>query len=121
VILVIGILAAIALPSFLDQRHKAEDANAKSNVRNMLSQMEVCYTERDGYVGCQAALDTVRTGLPIGGGPGQVEVETEAYDSYSVIAHSRSGNWFRISNGPTGITHECGVADVGACPSTGTW
>jgi len=33
VILIIGILAAIALPSFINQRSKATDAQAKSNAR----------------------------------------------------------------------------------------
>ena len=35
VILIIGILAAIALPAFLGQREKAQDAGAKSNARNL--------------------------------------------------------------------------------------
>src|SRR3990170_3607383 len=47
VILIIGILAAIALPAFLSQRAKAQDAEAKSDVRNLVSQMEACFTEDD--------------------------------------------------------------------------
>ena len=45
VILIIGILAAIALPAFLGQREKAQDSSAKSNVRNLVSHMESCFTE----------------------------------------------------------------------------
>ena len=44
VILIIGILAAIALPAFLGQRQKGQDADAKSNARNMVSALESCYT-----------------------------------------------------------------------------
>ena len=55
VILIIGILAAIALPAFLGQRAKAQDAAAKSDARNMVSQMETCYTDNDTYVGCPGA------------------------------------------------------------------
>src|SRR5947207_6861791 len=44
VILIIGILAAIALPNFLGQRSKAQDSSAKSDARNMVSQLESCYT-----------------------------------------------------------------------------
>ena len=44
VILIIGILAAIALPAFLGQRQKGQDASAKSNARNMVSALESCYT-----------------------------------------------------------------------------
>ena len=40
VILIIGILAAIALPNFLGQRTKAQDSSAKSDARNMVSQLE---------------------------------------------------------------------------------
>ena len=46
VILIIGILAAIALPAFLGQRAKGQDADAKSNARNLVSHMESCYTRR---------------------------------------------------------------------------
>ena len=43
VILIIGILAAIALPAFLGQQKKGQDASAKSDARNMVSQVEACY------------------------------------------------------------------------------
>src|SRR5437762_4196382 len=52
VILIIGILAAIALPNFLGQRTKAQDSSAKSDARNMVSQMESCYTDANTYTGC---------------------------------------------------------------------
>ena len=45
VILIIGILAAIALPSFLGQQKKGQDASAKSNARNAVSQIETCFTD----------------------------------------------------------------------------
>ena len=51
VILIIGILAAIALPAFLGQRQKGQDASAKSNARNMVSALESCYTNSQTYVG----------------------------------------------------------------------
>ena len=53
VILIIGILAAIALPAFLGQRTKAQDSSAKSNARNMVSQIESCYTEKRYYTGAR--------------------------------------------------------------------
>ena len=51
VILIIGILAAIALPAFLGQREKGQDSAAKSNARNMVSHMESCFTDAETYVG----------------------------------------------------------------------
>ena len=40
VVLIIGILAAVALPTFLGQRDKGFDADAKSNARNVQTLVE---------------------------------------------------------------------------------
>ena len=40
VTLIVGLLAAIALPAFLGQTAKGQDAAAKSDVRSLVSQME---------------------------------------------------------------------------------
>ena len=49
VILIIGILAAIALPTFLGQRDKGKDASAKSDARNLVSQVESCFATKESY------------------------------------------------------------------------
>ena len=49
VILIIGILAAIALPAFLGQKSKGQDADAKSTARNVASQLESCYAKKGSY------------------------------------------------------------------------
>src|SRR5919106_3930988 len=85
VILIIGILAAIALPAFLGQRTKGQDSAAKSDARNMVSQMESYYTEGDTYAGGPGA----NTGLPIGGGLGQVQVTAASLNTYTIVAHSK--------------------------------
>ena len=46
VVLIIGILAAIALPTFLGQRTKGQDASAKSDARNAVTQVESCFTDQ---------------------------------------------------------------------------
>src|SRR3954463_15027678 len=51
VILIIGILAAIALPAFLNQRGKAQDAAAKSDARSAQTAMETYYTDYQTYTG----------------------------------------------------------------------
>lgn len=48
VILIIGILAAIAIPSFLNQKNKANDASAKSQVRTGQTAMETYSTDHNG-------------------------------------------------------------------------
>ena len=68
VILIIGILAAIALPNFLGQRTKAQDSSAKSDARNVVSQLESCYTDNNTYTGTGnggSCLGT-STGLSLG-------------------------------------------------------
>src|SRR3979409_1891608 len=60
VILIIGILAAIALPAFLGQRAKGQDSSSKSDARNAVSQLESFYTEGNTYTG----FTTAGTGLP---------------------------------------------------------
>src|SRR4051812_4054503 len=65
VILIIGILAAIAIPAFLGQRSKGQDASAKSNARNMLSQMETCFTDKQDYSQCTSNATILNTNLPI--------------------------------------------------------
>ncbi|MGH2708943.1 MAG: type IV pilin protein, partial [Actinomycetota bacterium] len=60
VILIIGILAAIALPAFLNQREKAQDSEAKSAVRTAQTAMETYYTDNQTYVG---ATDVVIEGI----------------------------------------------------------
>src|SRR5947199_482186 len=81
VILIIGILAAIALPNFLGQRTKAQDSSAKSDARNMVSQMESCYTDANTYTGCPGSA----TGLAVGTNQGAVAVTiTGGGTGYSV-------------------------------------
>ena len=66
VILIIGILAAIALPAFLGQREKGQDSAAKSDARNMVSHMESCFTDAETYAGCETTLTSAATGLNVG-------------------------------------------------------
>src|SRR4051794_22209505 len=72
VILIIGILAAIALPAFLGQRSKGQDSSAKSDARNMVSQIESCYSDTQDYGKCKTAAELGNTGLTIGTGTGSV-------------------------------------------------
>jgi type IV pilus assembly protein PilA len=57
VILIIGILAAIALPAFLNQRDKANDVEAKSAVRNAQETLVAFHTDKASYNATVAELE----------------------------------------------------------------
>jgi type IV pilus assembly protein PilA len=118
VILIIGILAAIALPAFLGQQQKGQDASAKSDARNAVSQMESCFTDNETYVGCTDAATLAPAGLDVS----KVKVTGQAVDGYTVTATSKSGNSFvaaKTGGGPVAKT--CTTTGKAGCPSSGTW
>jgi type IV pilus assembly protein PilA len=122
VILIIGILAAIALPAFLGQQKKGQDAEAKSNARNAVSQVESCASDTAGdYTNCTTATQLGNTGLAIGTGVGQVSITSaDAGKGYVIVAKSKSNNTFTITKaGATGLSvRTCSGAPEGGCKST---
>jgi type IV pilus assembly protein PilA len=56
VVLIIGILIAIALPTFLGARNRANDRAAQSNLRNALAAAKVHFTDNDTYTGFNEAI-----------------------------------------------------------------
>ena len=111
VILIIGLLAAIALPNFIGQRSKSQDASAKSDARNLVSQLESCFTDNNTYSGGGSGSSclSTNTGLTLGTGQGAVEVKSAGSDNYQVVGHSKSGGNFTITKATgTGIvTRSC--------------
>jgi type IV pilus assembly protein PilA len=124
VILIIGILAAIALPAFLGQRSKGQDASAKSDARNAVSQMESCYATTQDYsaTGCPSATVFQGSGLATGTGQGQVQISAQSATTYTIQAQSKSGNNFLISKDAAGTTTRSCTTTVtnGGC-NGGSW
>ena len=122
VILIIGILAAIALPAFLSQRQKGQDASAKSNARNMVSALESCYSNASSYASCDTSQDVVASGISTGTGSNQVNLATLASGNYQIVAKSASGNNFTVTKPGSGpVTRTCSTTSSGACPDSGSW
>ena len=106
-ILIIGILAAIAIPSFLNQKSKATDASAKELARTAQTAAETYSTDHNGlYTGMNiAALQTVEPSIPSSdsgsnaflSAVGLRRTTTVANDGYTVTTTSPSGNTFTIS------------------------
>jgi type IV pilus assembly protein PilA len=125
VMLIIGILAAIALPTFLGQQSKGQDASAKSNSRNLVSHVESCFTDNQTYASCQ---NPPNTGLPVAAGGaappnGQVSVVASSATGYTITAASVNGHTFTIVKDPnTGVlSRTCAPVSAGGCNSAGSW
>ena len=120
VMLILGLLAAIAIPSFFNQRDKARDADAKSAARTAQTAMETYATDNNGsYVGATTAdlIDIEETLSDSNPSPG-----TLTADSYSVSVTSDTGNVFTISRNSAGqTTQTCTTTGEAGCPSDGNW
>jgi type IV pilus assembly protein PilA len=116
VILIIGVLAAIALPVFLGQRAKASDADAVADVRNAVSQMESCFAIQPEPGACPDAESPLAGGVQVSDGP--------TVSSYSVTQMSTTGTTFTITKNDTAYVHSCvgggGGGGSGACRG-GSW
>ncbi|HEX8645300.1 MAG TPA: prepilin-type N-terminal cleavage/methylation domain-containing protein [Thermoleophilaceae bacterium] len=122
VILIIGILAAIALPAFLGQQEKGQDADAKSGARNMVSQVESCFATEQSYLSCNEESELGSTGLTFGTGNGEVSVASTNAATYSVTAKSKNGHTFSIAKDSSGVsTRSCSPTGEGGCPNNGEW
>ena len=127
VILIIGILAAIALPSFLGQRVKGQDASAKSDARNMVSHIESCYADTQNYANCMvtngAPSADLGTAASLGVDLSRITTATTA-TGFSVTATSVSRNQFTITRNGGTVNRTCQVAanqERGGCRSGDTW
>jgi type IV pilus assembly protein PilA len=128
VILIIGILAAIAIPSFLNQRSKGNDAEAKSTAVTAAEAMETCATDNNGaYTSCD--LTAVRSIEPTLNDAGARLAVSSGSNNYQVVVTSnRDSNaatftLSRSANGTTTRSCATGSADKGGCSATsgGSW
>src|SRR4051812_30560798 len=122
VMLILGILAAIALPAFFNQKEKAGDAKAKENVHTAQVAMETCGTENsNSYTTCtQSVLHGVEPTIPASDTGGFTI--TPGSNEYSVAYTSTGGEatTFTLARDSTGnLTYSCDHPGKGGCP-TGT-
>ncbi len=127
VVLIIGILIAIALPTFLGARNRANDKAAQSSLRNALVAAKTCFTDADTYTGCDnVKLGTIETALTFNDGttisttPNMVSVLVGSATVWSAGAFSNSGTCFWIKDDASSGTKYGKAASVAGAGCTGT-
>ena len=122
VILIIGILAAIALPSFINQRTKGQDAEAKASVRTAQTAMETYFTDNQTYNTDWTGLQGIESSLsnaPQGSNGSTAPTASGTGTTYTITVAAKSGNTFTASRAGTGlVTRSC--TGSGGC-NGGSW
>jgi type IV pilus assembly protein PilA len=135
VMLILGILAAIALPAFFNQREKATDSKAKENAHTAQVAMETYATENGGsYAGVELSkLHTIEPTISSTPGEEKVTTGTEPKDAkeglivtgtsegYEIKSIASSGNVFKIKNTKGALEFKCSTEKTGGCPTGGDW
>ena len=123
VMLILGILAAIAIPSFFNQRDKATDADAKAAARTAQTAMETFGTDHGGSYATAAAdgsdlkeIEPTLTGKTI-------TVANQGAKTYTITVDSDVANQdFTIARAADGTTtFDCNVEGEAGCPTGGNW
>jgi type IV pilus assembly protein PilA len=115
VMLILGILAAIALPAFFNQKDKAGDAKAKEYAHSAQVAMETYSTDHDGSYenATEAALEEIEPTLS----SADFSVDSATADSYELTVNSTSeGQTFSVVNEAGTLTFPCTVGGEGGCP-----
>ena len=129
VMLILGILAAIALPAFFNQKSKANDSKAKENAHSAQVAMETCGTESStgSYAGCDyTAVKAIEPTLPTGTAAANTEslAVTGTATGYTIVVTASTNNTFSIIRSTTGaITYPCTAPGTnrGGCPASNFW
>ena len=119
VMLILGLLAAIAIPAFFNQRDKARDSDAKAGARSAQTAIETYATDNGGsYASAsEASLTAIEPTLT----NYSLAVNSDA-STYTVTVTSQTGNTFSIARGAGGdIAYNCTEGGKAGCPTGGVW
>jgi type IV pilus assembly protein PilA len=119
VMLILGILAAIAIPAFFNQKEKGTDAQAKAAAHSAQVAAETYSTENGGvYTSINAEeLERIEPTLA----PANLTVSTTAANNYKVDIDSATGTNFWVERTGATVKLECAPVKTGGCPASGEW
>jgi type IV pilus assembly protein PilA len=118
VILIIGILAAIAIPGFLNQRAKAQDTSAKTAVRNARTTLETFHTDRQTYDTDVATLVDLEPSLGEARNLTVSGTDTTFTVSVDSAASGGGGTFSIVLDGAGDVTRLCTDPGKGGCRAT---
>jgi type IV pilus assembly protein PilA len=124
VMLILGILAAIALPAFFNQKDKAGDAKAKEYAHSAQVAMETFATDHNGsYEGAtKAELEKIEPTLANADFKEDKVASATATGYEIIMVGAKSTQTFTVKNASGALTFPCTEAGKGGCPSgTGGW
>jgi type IV pilus assembly protein PilA len=119
VMLILGILAAIAIPAFFNQKEKGTDAQAKEAAHAAQVAAETFSTENGGdYENITAAeLERIEPTLA----PANLTVSSSGATNYKVNIESDTGTDFYIERTGANVVLKCTPVKTGGCPASGEW
>ena len=118
VMLILGILAAIAIPTFFNQREKAQDSDAKAEAKTAQTAIETWGVDHNGVytpaptVGDLQAIESVV--------PGDLAISGVTNNGYTVTATSDTGRTFGVTRAGGTFSYPCAPTG-GGCPGGGDW
>lgn len=122
VMLILGILAAIAIPAFFNQKEKAGDAKAKEYLHTAQVAIETYSTENGGsYAGAEiTSLKTIEPSL--NSAPFVASGFSATATTYKITMEGSNENQkFWIENNAGTLKFKCEVGGKGGCPTGGNW
>jgi type IV pilus assembly protein PilA len=139
VILIIGILAAVAIPAFLSQKGKAYDANVKSQINSAQTAEETYNTDNQTYVNATAGSLTAANNALVnveptlsqafatpatGNGAMAMAVTLASATGYTITATDGQANpveTYILANASGVVTRTCSPTGKNGCPVSGKW
>ncbi|MDQ3724453.1 MAG: type II secretion system GspH family protein [Actinomycetota bacterium] len=119
VMLILGILAAIALPAFFNQKNKAGDAKAKEYAHSAQVAMETYATDHNGsYEGAtKAELEKIEPTLANATFKENKVASATATGYEIIMVGSKTTQTFGVKNTNGTLTFPCTEKGVGGCPN----